>query len=300
MEVKQLSDPQMKLFTEKYLGKEGGDRLLKELEGHGLLTEARTPLILWFMILESQRDEYQISANKGMLFKNVIEHHFLKEWDDKVIPAEFDKQKYINLKIEVLSGLAFFMVGGDDLVKIEEGKAKEIIDDVLKEGRTDYRNIRDEILRQLFKSHILIQVGTQVSFWHKSFRDYFAALELVEAFQREPEEFMNQYATERWEGAILFFVGIMDNPSDFVDRLIQPFWQYFWKSHHGFPFRLSIAAKCLPKNKVTKLFGDHPHLWHSCDSFIRDRLMLFLSRFYHECHECANATNFDRLFSGNP
>ncbi|PXF61336.1 MAG: hypothetical protein C4B59_05135 [Candidatus Methanogaster sp.] len=41
--------------------------------------------------------------------------------------------------------------------------------------------------------------------------------------------------------------------------------------------------KCLTKNKVTKLFGDHPHLWHSCDSFIRDLLMLFLSRFYHEC-----------------
>jgi predicted NACHT family NTPase len=170
VEVKQLSDPQMELFTEKYLGKERGGRLLKELKGHNLLTEARNPLILWFMILEFQSDESQISANKGMLFKNVVEHHFLKEWDDKVIPAEFDKQKYINLKIEVLSGLAFSMVGAGDFVKIEEDKAKEIIDDSIKEGRTDYRNIRDEILRQLFKSYILIKVGTQVSFWHKSFR----------------------------------------------------------------------------------------------------------------------------------
>ena len=253
VDVKQLSNPQMELFTEKYLGKEGGGRLLKELKGHNLLTEARNPLILWFMILEFQGDEYQISANKGMLFKNVIEYHFLKEWDEKVIPAELGRQKYTALKIEVLSRLAFFMAGEDDSVKIEEGKTKEIIDDFLKEGRTDYRTIRDEILRQLFKSHILIKVGTQVSFWHKSFRDYFAALELVEIFQKNPEGFMNQYATERWEGAILFFVGMIDKPSDFVDRLIQPFWRYFWKSQSQVMFRLSLAAKCVGANDMISI-----------------------------------------------
>ena len=244
-DVEQLSNPQMELFIEKYLGKEKGSRLSKELERYDLLTEARNPLMLWFMILEFQRDESQISTNKGVLFKNVIEHHFLKEWDEKVIPAKFDRRKYTDLKIKVLSKLAFFMVGEDDSVKIEDGKAKEIIDDFLKEGRTNYRNIRDEILRQLFKSYILIKVGTQVSFWHKSFRDYFAALELVEIFQRDPEEFVDQYVTERWEEPILFLVGIMDGPSDFVDRLIQPFWRYFWKSQSGFPFRLSLAAKCI-------------------------------------------------------
>jgi len=47
--------------------------------------------------------------------------------------------------------------------------------------------------------------------------------------------------------------------------------------------RSVLGIKYLPKNKVTKLFGDHPHLWHSCDSVICDLLMLFSSRFYHEC-----------------
>jgi len=253
VDVKQLSNPQMELFTEKYLGKERGGRLLKELERHSLITEARNPLILWFMILEFQRDESQISENKGVLFKNVIEHHFLKEWDKKVIPAKLDSQKYTHLKIEVLSRLAFFMVGEDDSVKIEEGKAKEIIDDFLKEGRTDYKNIRDEILSQLYKSHILIKIGTQVSFWHKSFRDYFAALKLVEIFQRDSEGFMNEYATERWEGAILFLVGIMDDPSDFVDRLIQPFWRNLLKYRSHVMFRLSLAAKCIGANNRVRI-----------------------------------------------
>jgi len=253
VDVKQLSNPQMELFTEKYLDKEGGDRLLKEIKRNNLLTEARNPLILWFMIVEFQRDESQISENKGVLFKNVIEHHFLKEWDEKVIPAKLDSQKYTDLKIEVLSRLAYFMAGEDDSVKIEEGKVKEIIDNFLKEGRTDYKNIRDEILSQLYKSHILIKIGTQVSFWHKSFRDYFAALKLVEIFQKDSEGFMHQYATERWEGAILFLVGIMDDPSDFVDRLIQPFWRNLLKYRSQVMFRLSLAAKCIGANNKVRI-----------------------------------------------
>ena len=37
----------------------------------------------------------------------------------------------------------------------------------------------------------------------------------------------------------------MDNPSDFVDRLVQPFWQYFLRSQYPTSFRLSLAAKCI-------------------------------------------------------
>jgi HEAT repeat protein len=41
---------------------------------------------------------------------------------------------------------------------------------------------------------------------------------------------------------------MMGNPSDFVDRLIQPFWSYFWKSQYQVMFRLSLAAKCIGAN----------------------------------------------------
>lgn len=251
VKVKQLSNSQMEIFIERYLGKEGGSRLFKELKVHNLLTEARNPLTLWLMTLECQEDESRISINKGMLFKSVIERRFLGKWDEKVIPAELERQKYTDLKIKVLSRLAFSMIEVGDLIKIKEDQVKKIVDDFLKEGRTNYKDIRDEILRQLFASRFLIKVGEQVSFWHKSFRDYFAALEIVEIFTREPEEFVNQYVTERWEGSILFFVGIMDVPSDFVDRLIQPFWQYFfifWTFRYQGIFRLSLAAKCIGAN----------------------------------------------------
>jgi HEAT repeat protein/tRNA A37 threonylcarbamoyladenosine biosynthesis protein TsaE len=250
VEVKHLSDSQIELFIEKYLGKERGFRLLKDLEKQDLLKEARNPLILWFMILEFQREESQISLNRGMLFKNVIEHRFLKEWERKHAKEVY--QKYTNLKITVLSKLAFAMIGIENSVKIKEVKAEEIIYSLLKEGRKDYKEIGYTIKEQLLASHVLIKVGSQLSFWHKNFREYFAALELLELFSRDPEEFVKRYATKRWKESILFLVGIMDDePSDFVDRLVQPFWRYFLRSQYPTSFRLSLAAKCIGvSNKI--------------------------------------------------
>lgn len=252
-EVKQLSESQVELFVEKYLGKEEGSRLLKELEKHNLLNEAKNPLILWFMTLEFREEKSQISINKGMLFKNVIERRFLRKWESKAISAECDIQKYTDLKIEALSELAFSMIEEENSIKIEEEKTKEIIDAFLKEGRTAYKDLRDEILKQLFACHILIKTGSQISFWHKSFRDYFAALKLKEIFSKEPKKFMKRYVTEKWEDSLLFLIGIMDKPSDFVDNLIQPFWLYFLTSSYRFPFRLSLAAKCIGANNNINL-----------------------------------------------
>ncbi len=253
LEVKQLSDPQIELFIEKYTGKQKGDRLLKELEKHNLINEARNPLMLWFMTLEFQEDEEQKSINKGKLFKNVIENHFIAKWESKVMHAEKDIQKNLDLKIKSLSKLAFSMMAEKDLIKIEADKAKEIIDVFLKEGRTNYKDLRDEILRQLFMSHILIKAGSQISFWHKSFRDYFAAIELTEIFSKNPDKFMKQYVNDKWVEPILFSIGIMEHPSDFVNRLIQPFWMYFLKSRYRILFRLSLAAKCIGANNAVSI-----------------------------------------------
>lgn len=246
VEIKPLSDSQIGLFLEKYLGKEKGARLLNEVRRHDLVNEAKNPLILWLMTLELWEDgSKQTFANKGRLFKNVIENQFLSKWDKKVVPVELGIQKYTDLKIRVLSELAFHMIDTGDSVKIEENEVKEILDVIVKEGRASYKDLRDELLRQIFAHHVLVKLGSQVSFWHKGFRDYFAALRLNEIFSRRPQDLVRFYASQRWEVPITFLVGIMDDPSSFIDRLVQPFWQYFFTSPSKFPFRLSLAAKCL-------------------------------------------------------
>ncbi len=253
LEVNQLSDSQIELFIEKYIGKQKRDRLLKELEKHNLINEARNPLMLRFMTLEFQKDLEQKSTNKGKLFKSVIENHFIAKWESKVLPTEMDIQKNVDLKIKSLSKLAFSMMAEKDLVKIEADKAKEIIDVFLKDGRPNYKDLRDEILRQLFRSHILIKAGSQIGFWHKTFRDYFAAIELTEIVSKNTDKFMKQFVNEKWVEPMLFAVGLMGNPSDFVNRLIQPFWRYFLKSRDRILFRLSLAAKCIGANNAVSI-----------------------------------------------
>lgn len=244
--LKELSLPQVELLLEKRLGKVRAHGLLRELEKHNLVNEARNPLILWFMALEFRAGKgNQIPLNKGMLFKRVIERHFLSAWDTKAIPSELSIQKYTDLKIEVLSNLAFHMIDERNLETTEEGQVKDIFDRHLQNGRPDYRNIRDEILRQLLVHHILVRREARVSFWHKSLRDYFAALELMIRVADCPKEFARCYTSEKWQDPTLFLVGIMNDPSDLVGRLVQPLWRYFLTSPSQFLYKLSLAAKCI-------------------------------------------------------
>lgn len=249
--INPFSDPQIRLFIGRYLSEEEEEKLLTELEKQNLLNEARNPLMLWFMILEYRKDrstEIHIK-NRGLLFKNIIEGHFLKWWETKI---EVNTQK-IDLKIEILSKLAFSMIKEEDSVKVEEDKAKNIIDTFLKEGRINYKDIRDEILRQSLLHHILIKRDCKISFWHKSFRDYFASLELMNVFLKSHNEF-TRYATKKWEDSIIFLAGIVDDPSILVNQLIKSFRRHFLNYLHlgEDVFKILLAAKCIgASNKIS-------------------------------------------------
>lgn len=252
-EISELSFSQVKLLLEKSLGTDKGDRLLKQLKDHGLLNEAKNPLILRLLILEFRENEHsQIPLNRGKLFKRVLEERFLGEWERKAIPPELPSDTYTDLKIEALSKLAFYMIDNKDSMTVEESDAKEILDQLLKEGRQDYKSLRDEILRQLLKHNILVKHESKLSFWHRSFRDYFAAVELSILFSKRPKEFTKRYTSDRWQGAILFLVGIMEEPSTFVEALLKPLWWYFLTDLSRFPSRLSLAAACVGANDTVQ------------------------------------------------
>jgi HEAT repeat protein/energy-coupling factor transporter ATP-binding protein EcfA2 len=245
LDIEELSDSQIELFIEAYLGRVKGSKLLKDLNRYNLVNEARNPLLLWFIILEFDMDCSQISRNKGMHFKNVIEHKFLRKWEKKGIPSEHNDSKYTDLKLQVLPKLAFRMIDNDNSSKIEYKKAKDIIHRYLKDGRTNYKDITEEILNELIESRILVKFGHQLSFRHKSFRDYFAALELCKLYSKDRNNFMKHYVQELWDEPIIFLIGIIHNPSEFIDDLIQPFWGHFLKFWPKLNFRLSLATRCI-------------------------------------------------------
>lgn len=248
VELMQLSDLNIEDFIKIYLGEDNGSKMLFEIKSLNLLDESRNPLLLWFTILEFEEHGIR-KLNKTMLFKSVLEDRFLKQWDKKHILNKDNFEVCSNLKMEILSKIAFYMINQNDLTVINEDIANKIIDDFLKEGRPNYKNIRNSILKQLFKSNILIKSDAQLSFWHKSFRDYFASRILLDLYNSPSCSFMKLYATKRWEDSLLFFVGLTENPSQFVDKLVPPFWHYFMKPPSQIMFHLSLAAKCIGINK---------------------------------------------------
>ena len=57
----------------------------------------------------------------------------------------------------MLSKLSFSMIRKGNTSQIKIDDAKRLIDDFLKEGRKDYKDIRDELLKQVLESNILIK-----------------------------------------------------------------------------------------------------------------------------------------------
>ncbi|MBC2696677.1 MAG: NACHT domain-containing protein [Desulfobacteraceae bacterium] len=247
--IKPLTESKIQDILDIHLGNDRGILLFDKIKDNGLLNEVSNPLILWFIALEflnpKEEDSIRKYLNKGYLFKNVIENNFLKRWEKKKISEVSDVQEYLDEKINSLSKLAFYMIE-ENLIKIEETKIKEIFETLFMKGRTNYKSYTYVILNQLYSHNILIKSRSEVSFWHKSFRDYFAALELIKLYSNDPNH-IDKYISEQWEESLIFFSGLINDPSDFISRLIKPYWRFifFLGDREKDSFKLLLAAKCI-------------------------------------------------------
>jgi len=245
IEIKQLSDVQINLFAKKYLGGMQNDNFCSELERNDLLNEARNPLLLFLLLHAFRAPKHNLILSKNALFKKVIEDCYLSQWERKVIPDNFDTQQFIHLKKDALAKLAFCMIEEGNAVTIEECALKTVFDSCFQNGRTGYKDTRDEVYRQLLSSNILVKYGSKVSFWHKSFRDYFAAYQLKQVYANKKRFFWKHCVTQEWAESLIFFVGLLDSPSDFINELIKPFWKYYFMPTSEVEARLTVAATCI-------------------------------------------------------
>jgi len=263
IKISELTDDEIKILFKKNMGDKKGETLFDELKTNNLLDEFRTPMMALFAtLIFEQKQEEEFIVTKGQLFKKVIEDYFLKKWDKKIIHQIDDIERYYDLKIECLSKLAFEMISKEWAI-IKEKKVHEIFDKSLQEGRANYKELRDELLKQIYAHQLLIKTETGLRFWHMSFRDYFGSVWLRENF--DSKRIFKLIKEENREEAIIFLCGILDKSRNFnlLRKLVKSVRLSIWLSSRGFPTgcrRIVFVARCLRHS--------NPNNWQIKDKFI--------------------------------
>ena len=179
LEMRPLSEPQMREFVQQYLP-DHADTLLRQLKDR-LREIAETPLLLKMLCDVFDPTTGQIPQSKGELFR-LFDAKYDQFKGLAAVSADFRR-----FKPELLQHLAFCMMQGDSAkpteawLTIERNRAETILEDYLT-GRVEAPGQRaKEWLEDLLEHHLL-QVATdsrEIEFHHQLFQEYYAAEELL-------------------------------------------------------------------------------------------------------------------------
>jgi DNA polymerase III delta prime subunit len=179
LEMRPLTDSQMREFVHKYLP-EHGDKLLGQLRDR-LREIAETPLLLKMLCEVFEPQTGRIPQNKAELFE-LFDRKYQRHKEGVAISADFRR-----FQSEILQYLAFTMLQGDAekpteaWLTLSRSRAEGIIEAWLKHrGETDPASKAKEWLEDLVDHHLL-QVAAdpqQIEFHHQLFQEYYAARHL--------------------------------------------------------------------------------------------------------------------------
>jgi HEAT repeat protein/DNA polymerase III delta prime subunit len=184
LEMRPLTDSQMREFVHKYLP-EHGDKLLGQLRDR-LREIAETPLLLKMLCEVFEPQTGRIPQNKAELFE-LFDRKYQRHKEGVAISADFRR-----FQSEILQYLAFTMLQGDAekpteaWLTLSRSRAEGIIEAWLKHrGETDPASKAKEWLEDLVEHHLL-QVAAdpqQIEFHHQLFQEYYAARHLRSMLQ---------------------------------------------------------------------------------------------------------------------
>ena len=187
---------------------------LSELDGHGMLADLGNPMFLWFFSiwLRHLHPEGAIKrVPKGVVVGEVLENYFLTHWEEAADEHEAKERK--QLSIDLLAALAHEMVRDGDRTTIPRSdlggrpSARLIALGWLR-GRYPYpEHVADVFERSMIRHGLLIQRGSDLSFWHKTVRNHFAARML----SANREEVQRMGREERWREPLVlgFAAGVL-------------------------------------------------------------------------------------------
>jgi HEAT repeats len=219
LEMRPLTDEQMREFVRKYLP-EHGDKLLGQLSDR-LREIAETPLLLKMLCEVFEPTTGRIPQNKAELFE-LFDLKYQRHKEGVAISA--DSRRF---QPEILQHLAFKMLQGDAQKPTEawltlpRDRAERMLRNWLKqEGETDPVSKANRWLKYLVKHHLL-QVAAdpqQIEFHHQLFQEYYAARHLRSTLQDRDADLMDDDLCKhfylnylKWTEPLGLLLGLLDD-----------------------------------------------------------------------------------------
>jgi HEAT repeat protein len=219
LEMRPLTDLQMREFVHKYLP-EHGDKLLGQLRDR-LREIAETPLLLKMLCEVFEPQTGRIPQNKAELFES-FDRKYQRHKEGIAISANFRR-----FQSEILQYLAFIMLQGDAekpteaWLTLSRSRAEGIIEAWLKQrNETDPASKAKEWLEDLVEHHLL-QVAAdpqQVEFHHQLFQEYYAARYLQSMLQDKHPDLVDDDRVKhfylnylKWTEPLGLLLGLLDD-----------------------------------------------------------------------------------------
>lgn len=217
-ELQPLNPPQIRKLISLYLNlcseQNSIEEHMTQIEESGALLDLGNPMLLWFYCMHLRKnnaifDIGHSKISKGELFKSVVEDYFLMQWESKSAIRD-STDSFFEIKVCALSQLAYDMVKKGDSTTYDA----DILINILTKEITfavDSLAMALTVRRYLFEHNILVNKGSKISFWHKSIRNYFAALELRKRFTKDSLILLSE--EEHWHEPIEILNGLLNNSS---------------------------------------------------------------------------------------
>lgn len=219
LEMRPLTDSQMRDFVHKYLP-EHGDKLLGQLRDR-LREIAETPLLLKMLCEVFEPQTGRIPQNKAELFE-LFDRKYQRHKEGVAISSDFRR-----FQSEILQYLAFTMLQGDAekpteaWLTLSRSRAEGIIEAWLKQrNETDPASKAKEWLEDLVEHHLL-QVAAdpqQIEFHHQLFQEYYAARQLRSMLQNKHPDLADDDRLKhfylnylKWTEPLGLLLGLLDD-----------------------------------------------------------------------------------------
>jgi HEAT repeat protein len=219
LEMRPLTDKQMREFVHKYLP-EYGDKLLGQLRDR-LREIAETPLLLKMLCEVFEPATGRIPQNKAELFE-LFDRKYQRHKEGVAISADFRR-----FQSEILQYLAFTMLQGDAQKPTEawltlpRDRAEGMLEAWLKQrNETDPASKAKEWLEDLVEHHLLQMAADpqQIEFHHQLFQEYYAARHLRSMLQDNDPDLVDDDRLKhfylnylKWTEPLGLLLGLLDD-----------------------------------------------------------------------------------------